>query len=72
MKCPRCDQQGDVVVVVIKKTGERVHLCDQCDALWREGNEVTKANFVDFSTYVEQFGLHGTWQEVEVIEPSNN
>lgn len=46
MLCPRCDQQGKVELVVIKKTGERVHLCDECDALWKEDDEVTKSNFV--------------------------
>ena len=50
MECPRCDQQGDVMLVVIRKTGERVLLCDECDALWTEGMEVSKSNFQDFAT----------------------
>jgi len=70
MLCPRCDQQGEVELMVIKKTGERVYLCDECDALWKEGDEVTKSNFIDFSTYVAQFGLSGTWDEIEGL-PEN-
>lgn len=67
MLCPRCDEQGEVQQFVIKKTGERVNLCDECDALWVEGERVTVGNFVDFSTCVARFGLAGTWDEVEAV-----
>ncbi|MDG2471048.1 MAG: hypothetical protein P8M80_17330 [Pirellulaceae bacterium] len=67
MLCPRCDQQGQVELVVIKKTGERVHRCDECNALWQNGDEVMKSNFVDFSTHVAQFGVIDTWDEIETI-----
>jgi len=67
MQCPRCDGQGEVSQVKIKKTGEIVHLCDECDALWKSGDDVVFSKFVDFSTYVEQFGLEGTWDEVEEL-----
>ncbi len=70
MLCPRCDHQGEVRLVVITKTGERVHLCDECDALWQEGMNIEKTTFVDFSTYVAQFGLNGTWNEIEVVADS--
>ena len=72
MLCPRCDEQGEVQLVVITKTGERVYLCDECDALWREGTDIDKATFVDFSSYVAQFGLNGTWNEIEVINDSKH
>lgn len=72
MECPRCDGQGEVHFVVIKKTNEKVYLCDECDALWGETEEINKANFTDFGTYVEQFGLQGTWNEIEPVEPSTN
>ncbi len=67
MLCPRCDEQGEVQQFVITKTGERVKLCDECDALWVEGESVSAKNFVDFSTYVARFGLMGTWDELEVV-----
>ena len=71
MKCPRCDQQGDVILVVIRKTGERVLLCDECDALWTEDMEVSKSNFQDFATYVNKYGLNGSWADLEVVASTN-
>ncbi len=65
MLCPRCDQQGEVKLVIIKRTRERVYLCNECDALWKEDSGITKSNFTDFSTYAAQFGLLGTWDEIE-------
>ena len=58
--------------MIIKKTGERVRLCDECDALWREDVRIEKNNFQDFSTYVARFGLNGTWDEVDVVDQSEN
>ncbi len=71
MLCPRCDQQGQVELVVIKKTGERVLRCDECDALRQNGGEVMKSNLVDFSTYVAQFGVIDTWDEIETINAAD-
>ena len=71
MLCPRCDQQGQVELVVIKKTGERVLRCDECDALRQNGDEVMKSNLVDFSTYVAQFGVIDTLDEIETINAAD-
>jgi hypothetical protein len=67
MLCPRCDQQGTVLKARIVASREVVHLCDECDALWPNGVEVSEMSFVDFSTYMNQLGLRGQWDEVEVI-----
>ena len=53
--------------VRISSTGENVHLCDECDALWPSGVAVTAESFVDFSTYVKPLGLRGLWNEVEIL-----
>ncbi len=68
MLCPRCDFQGEVKLVMIVKTGEKVRLCDECDALWQQGDKVDTAKFTDFSTFVAPFGLQGTWDEIQVLE----
>jgi hypothetical protein len=70
MLCPRCDQQGHIVRARIITTGEIVHLCDECDALWPSGSEVTKTGFADFSTYVKPLGLRGAWEEIMVVDES--
>jgi len=67
MWCPRCNQ-GYVRKVRIRETGEVVHICEECDALWSAGKEVSASNFVDFSQYVQPLGLKGVWREVEVVE----
>ena len=66
MLCPRCDQQGTIHKVRINATGEVVQLCDECDALWPSGVQVSVETFLDFSTYVKQFDLKGLWTEVTI------
>ena len=68
MVCPRCDGQGDVIKVRIIATGEIVFLCDECDALWRQGTPIVVKSFTDFSTYVGQYGLKALWNEIERVE----
>ncbi len=63
MWCPRCDQ-GEVMKARIEKTGEIVHICEECEALWPSDVDVDAAGFVDFKTYVTKFGLEGTWSEI--------
>ena len=67
MECPRCDGQGILHKVIIKKIGEKVWLCDECDALWPLGAPISKRTFHDFSTYVKRYRLKGTWDEVEPL-----
>ncbi len=67
MVCPRCDGQGRVVDVRILATHEHVRLCDECDAMWPDGTDLSITNFVDFTTYVKPLGLQGLWSEIEVV-----
>ncbi len=67
MLCPRCDGQGTVHEVRIRLNGEIARLCDECEALWREGTEVSASSVVDFSTYVRPLGLRGLFEEVEIL-----
>lgn len=64
--CPRC-KQGNVVEVRIKVNGEIVYLCDECDALWPNSYIILEGNFVDFGLYVNNIGLKGTWDEIEIV-----
>lgn len=36
IECPYCDGQGEVLNAVIKKTGEKIKICDECDTIWVE------------------------------------
>lgn len=39
MKCPKCEE-GNIVDVILKVTGESAKLCNFCDNLWLEGEDV--------------------------------
>jgi hypothetical protein len=65
--CHRCDQ-GWVKRVRINKTGEAVHLCEECDALWPSGVPVAVTGFVDFQTYVADFGLSSLRAELTLLD----
>ncbi len=67
MWCPRCDQ-GDVNKVRVNKTGEIVHVCEECEALWPSGIDVASTGFIDFKTYVTPLGLEGLWSELTELE----
>lgn len=66
MWCPRCDQ-GYVQRMRILKTGETVHVCEECDALWPWGVDVAPTGFIDFRTYVSPIGLEGLWSELRAL-----
>ncbi len=66
MQCPRCGQ-GEVVRAKITATGEVVHICQECDALWPDGVRIESDNFIDFSTFVRPKGLQGLWSELHDI-----
>ncbi|WP_457443531.1 zf-TFIIB domain-containing protein [Roseateles sp. P5_E4] len=67
MLCPRC-QQGSVVEARVRKTGVVLHLCEECEATWFSPEEVDKASFVDFETYMKGEGLHPLWNELTLAE----
>ena len=65
--CPRCNQ-GWVLKVRHKKTGEIVWVCEECEALWNEAQPISIAEFTDFQTYFENKGQPIGWREVEMLD----
>ena len=63
MWCPRCDQ-GEVVRARIIQTNEPVLLCEECDALWLEGETVSASSFIDFSSFMKDRHLPDVWSEI--------
>jgi hypothetical protein len=49
--CPRCEGQGWLFPWKIK-AGKTVLSCDECDATWLVGEEISKQNFKDLLEYV--------------------
>jgi len=69
--CPRCDHQGVIQLVRIKKLGQVVNVCEECDALWLtelKETPVYGTDFVDFSSYLEEHGIpvdEAEWEQVK-------
>ncbi|WP_404423071.1 hypothetical protein [Thalassospira australica] len=51
----------------VKKTGEMLKLCDECDATWKKDDPIDKKTFFDFETYMESQGITKAWDEVDFI-----
>jgi hypothetical protein len=64
--CPRCGQ-GWVLQYRIRGFAEIVNVCDECDALWKDGQEIAATNFVAMSTYLCSLGLRGEWKELQEL-----
>ena len=68
MECPRCDGQGEVLLVKVRKTGEILKLCNECDATWKKDDPIDKKTFFDFETYMESQGITKAWDEIDFIK----
>ncbi|MGW3071999.1 MULTISPECIES: hypothetical protein [unclassified Kitasatospora] len=64
--CPRCDQ-GWVREYVARGQSEVIRLCEECEALWRAGEQVTKEHFGSFDDYMAALGLAPLWSEISPV-----
>lgn len=39
MNCPKC-QEGTIDKIIFKKNGEGAYVCDLCESLWLEGEDI--------------------------------
>lgn len=65
MLCPRCEQ-GDVIEARIKKTGQLIYVCQECEATWFEKKKISNEKFVDFGTYMEAHGMRPLWEDLQL------
>jgi transcription elongation factor Elf1 len=65
--CPRCDQ-GWVVQVYIKGLEQHGYLCDECEALWFDVENITQFNFVDYSTFMEAKGFGRPYEQLKSVD----
>jgi hypothetical protein len=64
--CPRCGQDW-VLRYRIASVGATVSVCGECEALWRDDQEIAATNFIDMSTYLCSLGLRGEWKELQPL-----
>lgn len=68
MQCPTCGQYGDLLHATIRKTGQQVIVCSECDALWEQAEAQTDvASKLDVDAFLAGWGPHGSWEELEVL-----
>ena len=63
MKCPYCDE-GEIRVAIIKSSGKRISICEECDTAWED--EIDNQRGANFDTYMKAEGIRGSWEELEI------
>ena len=61
--CPVCDQ-GWVVEATIRRDGDRIWVCEECEVLWI-GPTVSRYPDDTFSSLMEERGYKPLWDELE-------
>lgn len=65
--CPRCDGNGLVYKAKVANLDNQIlYICDECDASWEENTLISRATFVDLSTYLEQKGSN--YRDAEIVD----
>ena len=62
--CPRCGQ-GSVKIAKVRARGERVQVCDECEAVWMMGDEPSALAFQDLTTVLRARGIDGNWEQLD-------
>ncbi len=58
--CPHCGQ-GPVHRAVVRRTGEAICLCEECDTVW------TAAGETNLTAFLEARGLTPSWEELDLL-----
>ena len=57
-----------IQLIKINKTKTILQVCDECDATWLEGEEISLETFRDLETYMEEtLGVLYTESEITII-----
>ncbi|MEW9053049.1 MAG: hypothetical protein AB2392_17950 [Neobacillus sp.] len=68
ISCPFCDGQGIVVHATVKKINRNIHICDECDTMWLEGEPINAETCKSFDRFMKNNGLEPLWSELTNIE----
>ena len=69
MHCPICGEYGDLVRARVRKTGQQVIVCTECDFLDAHPEaDADPAAAMDVASFLAQAGLEPGWDELEIIE----
>ncbi len=58
VECPRCNDGGGGFIynVLLGEIKKNVYICDECESLWENPEQITHGFIIDFPTYIENHG----------------
>jgi len=65
MLCPYC-LQGEIVEAKVKRTKEKIKICDECDTVWI--NDISNEKGISFDSFMQQRNCHSLWSELVLLE----
>lgn len=63
MLCPRCDED-DVKKIRFKSDGKVAYICEFCESLWFEGEEISPFTARALRSFKPEEGIEYVWDEV--------
>lgn len=68
--CPHCGPEGVVLPVLVRLTGSRVFMCDECEIVWSTLNDVGVQIGERWTRYASRHGLADSWGGLTVLIPT--
>lgn len=62
--CPRCDGNGEVRLFKVTGTGERLRICDECEAAWPSNGPLDAEHMHKLA----DFGVLDNWGLLQPLE----
>ena len=62
--CPYCNQ-GRIVKVNTKKSNEIIYICEECDTVWGNYDDIFTKKGIGFYEYAKERGFEPLWSEIE-------
>lgn len=66
--CPLCEGQGVVYKARVTKLNCVIYICDECDTIWQNGNDISEESCAGFDTFMSEHKLPPLWSELSNIE----
>ena len=51
----------------VNATGQNIFVCDGCEAMWLEADDVGRVGRVDFGGFMREQGFEPLWSEITLI-----
>ena len=67
MICPYC-LQGEILKVRIIKTSELIHICDECDTVWKYDDKISESNGLTCKCFLTERNCPVSWREFDIIQ----